>query len=44
MLEIELLLQVYVEVLGKGKDYSATIEVQSNDPIEILRNKVRFFR
>ena len=26
-IEVELVLQITVEVLGKGKDYSATVEV-----------------
>lgn len=42
--EVELFLHLFIEVLGKGKDYSAKVEVQSSDPIEILRSKVSFFR
>ena len=29
---------------GKGKDYSATVEVQPSEPLEVLKRKVHFFK
>lgn len=39
-----MILKISVEVQGKGKGYSAVVEVQPHDPIEVLRSKIHFFK
>jgi hypothetical protein len=44
IIEVDVLIKVSIEVMGKGKDYSSTVEVKMTDEIDILRQKVHFFK
>lgn len=33
-----------IEVQGKGKGYQQDVYVQTTDPIDVLKNKVHFFK
>ncbi len=44
-LEVEIVIKVAIDVQGKGKDYSATIEVSPDAPMLItLQSKLSFFK
>jgi hypothetical protein len=42
--EVEATIKVRIEVLGKGKGYHSEVFVKPTDPIEILKQKVHFFK
>ncbi len=42
--QVEVLIKVLVEVFGKGKDYSTTVEVQPTSTVEQLKQKVSFMK
>ena len=43
-LEVEMTIRITVKVQGKGKDYSTLVDVRATDPVEILKQKVHFFK
>jgi hypothetical protein len=43
-IQVEVLIRVLVEVFGKGKDYSTTVEVQPTSAVEVLKQKVSFMK
>lgn len=43
-IQVEVLIKVNIEVFGKGKDYSTTVEVQPTSSVEVLKQKVGFLK
>lgn len=43
-IQVEITQFVLIEVHGKGKDYTAKVEVQPTDQIDCLKQKVHFFK
>jgi hypothetical protein len=42
--DIEIRYKMTVDVHGKGKDYASFVEVRLEEPLEVIREKVHFFK
>lgn len=42
--DVEVGFKVTVDVHGKGKDYSVSVDVRLEEPIEVLKERVHFFK
>jgi hypothetical protein len=43
-LTVDITIRVSVEVFGKGKDYNQTVDVQPNEQMEVLKQKLSFIK
>jgi hypothetical protein len=43
-IDVEVVFKIFIEVAGKGKQYSDTVFVQPTDTLDIFRSKVHFFK
>lgn len=43
-IDVEVIFKILIEVHGKGKQYSDTVIVTPNEPLDVLRSRVAFFK